>query len=159
MENKTNRLIEIQKIIEKHKVSGQDDLFRRLKRKKIRVSQSTLSRDLKTLKIAKIPFPDRAFIYALPDVTVKGIERKQKKNLYTEEIISVDFSNNLSLIKTTPGYANGIASNIDELNLFEILGTIAGDDTILIIPREGVSRVDITNALILKIPELKKIIN
>jgi len=158
MENKTKRLIEIRDIIEKHKVSGQDDLYKRLKRKGVIVSQSTLSRDLKTLGVARIPDKDKGFVYAMPGKKVKDAERKKRKSLNTGEIISAGFSNNMLLIKTTPGYANGIASNIDEMDIFEILGTIAGDDTILIVPADGVSKADIINALVLKLPELKTIL-
>ena len=61
--------------------------------------------------------------------------------------ISMDFAQHMALIRTRPGYANSIASAIDELNAFEILGTIAGDDTILLIPRDGISRVDVKNTL------------
>jgi transcriptional regulator of arginine metabolism len=61
--------------------------------------------------------------------------------------ISIDFAHHMAIIRTRPGYANSIASAIDELNSYELLGTIAGDDTILLIPREGVNREDIKNTL------------
>jgi transcriptional regulator of arginine metabolism len=70
--------------------------------------------------------------------------------------ISIKFANKLGVIKTMPGYAPSIASMIDKSNPFEIVGTIAGDDTILIIPHDNVSERDILNTLILIIPELKE---
>ena len=73
--------------------------------------------------------------------------------------VSIVFANRLGVIKTHPGYASSIASIIDNSSPFEIVGTIAGDDTILIIPHENVSEKDVINALVLIIPELKSKLN
>jgi transcriptional regulator of arginine metabolism len=64
----------------------------------------------------------------------------------------MDFAHHMGVIRTLPGYANSIAYTIDEMDAFEILGTIAGDDTILLIPREGVSREDVKNVLSVLFP-------
>jgi transcriptional regulator of arginine metabolism len=66
--------------------------------------------------------------------------------------MSLEFARNMAVVKTHPGYAASIASAIDELNAFEIMGTIAGDDTILLIPRDDVGREDIKNALAVLFP-------
>ena len=67
--------------------------------------------------------------------------------LQTPGFISINFSGNIGIIKTRPGYASSIAYNIDASNLPEILGTIAGDDTIVIVIKEGVSHEEVTESL------------
>ena len=69
--------------------------------------------------------------------------------------VSIQFANKLGIIRTLPGYAPSIASLIDKFNPFEIVGTLAGDDTILIIPHDNVTEKDVINTLIIIIPELK----
>jgi transcriptional regulator of arginine metabolism len=69
--------------------------------------------------------------------------------------LSIEFSGNFAVIKTVPGYASSIASRIDKDDYFEILATIAGDDTILVIPREGVNKNDVLNVLAMIMPEIK----
>lgn len=97
------------------------------------VTQATLSRDMKQLKIIKKPDSD-SYAYSLPETLDKPP-------------LKVEFSGNLAVIKTRPGYAMGIASDIDRKTVPEIVGTIAGDDTILLIPREGYSREQVITAL------------
>lgn len=106
------------------------------------VTQSTLSRDIRQLKIAKIHDEEGNYTYRLPDYPVYAPTRTEPLRPST-----IEFSGNLAVIKTRPGYAMGIASDIDTFSPYEILGTIAGDDTILIIPREGISREKVIDAL------------
>jgi transcriptional regulator of arginine metabolism len=76
-------------------------------------------------------------------------------NYLADGFRNLQFSGNLAVLSTRPGYASSIASLIDRSSPFEIVGTIAGDDTILIIPHDNVSEQDVINALVLIIPELK----
>ena len=69
--------------------------------------------------------------------------------------ISIDFSSNMAVIRTRPGYASRLAYDIDDHNFEEILGTIAGDDTILLVLREGCLRTDVLSALALVIPNIQ----
>ena len=109
----------------------------------ISVTQATLSRDIKQLKIVKAHDENGNYVYRLP------IYRSKESALLSVKSgkFNIEFSGNLAVIKTRPGYAMGIASDIDTNAPQEILGTIAGDDTILIIPREGFSRESVLDAL------------
>ena len=143
MKNKTDRLHIIKEVVAEQNISNQDDLLRILKQKGFSLTQATLSRDLKRLRVTKVPDEMGEYRYALPH------------NMYAEKagetkIIgsnSLEFSGPLAVLKTRSGYAGGIAAEIDEHVSNAILGTIAGDDTILIIPREGFSRAEITELL------------
>ncbi len=156
--NKQKRYIAIQEIISKHQIRGQDELLNKLEKKGFSLTQATLSRDLKFLKVARISDNKEGYIYVLPQNLTK-INITTDEPMHVENIKSIEFSNNMGVMKTSTGFANGIALKIDNMELYEILGTIAGDDTILIIPREGITRREILNALMARIPELTKIIN
>jgi len=155
MKNKTQRLLEIKNIISKEKISNQEELLHKLKGVGLNYTQATLSRDLKFLKVSRIIDEGKGYIYQLPNSTRTQDEKKLNKNVPMVGFKSLNFANNLGVIKTIPGYASGIASLIDNLNLFEVLGTIAGDDTILIIPNEGITNQDVINSLLVSIPDLK----
>ena len=136
MRNKTKRLLTIRKLIESELISSQEELLFRLKEMNVEATQSTLSRDLKFMKVAKIP------------ESIQNEQREEKVSaIITDTILSIDFSGNMAVIKTLPGYANAVTVLIDSENYFEILGTIAGDDTIFIVMREGVSRSELIEAL------------
>ncbi len=143
MNAKEQRLKAICEIVHSEKVRNQDDLLKGLKRKGFNATQATLSRDIKQLKIIKTHDVDDQYIYTLPEPTPAVSE----EILMVSESLRIEFSGNLAVLKTRPGYAMGIAFDIDAHAPQEILGTIAGDDTILIIPREGYSRESIAAAL------------
>lgn len=153
MGNRTERLLAIKDIIASRKVSSQEELLLLLDRKGLKYTQATLSRDLKFLKVNKISDPEKGYIYELPGQ--HQVSNEIAETYAAQGFVSIQFSNRLGVIKTLPGYASSIASLIDKAGPFEIIGTIAGDDTILIIPQENVTERDIINSLILIIPELK----
>lgn len=142
----------IKNIITAQKVGSQEELLSILEKEGYVTTQATLSRDLKFLKVAKVPDPEAGYIYSLRDGGMKIADDNQHDEFPLIGVESIEFSGNLSVIKTKPGFANGVASVIDSHGLYEILGTIAGDDTILLIAREGVSKNDVVNALALFIP-------
>jgi transcriptional regulator of arginine metabolism len=158
MKNRTQRLLEIKKIISENKISSQEELLQQLEQQGLSYTQATLSRDLKFLKVSRVVDEEMGYIYKLPSVVKDEDVKSLKENFAFLGFRSLKFSNNFGVIKTHPGYAPGIASLIDGLDLFEILGTIAGDDNILIIPNEGVGKHDIINSLTLAIPELKEML-
>ena len=154
MKGKSERLSAIKTIIKSQPVGSQEELLNLLEKNGFLTTQATLSRDLKQLQVAKVPHPEKGYIYELPKG--KSIGAITKDELFPMAgIESIDFSGNLAVMKTQPGFANGIASIIDNNDPFEILGTIAGDDTILLITREGISRPSIINALVTFLPGLK----
>ena len=153
MNSKTKRIIVIKQLIQQYKISSQEDLLEKLKKEGFEYTQATLSRDLNFLKTIKVPDENGNYIYSLPE---NGNSLKNENNrLPLKGFISIEFSNQLAVIKTNSGYATGIASTIDSANIFEILGTVAGDDTIIVIPREGVKKSDVVNSLISNFSELE----
>jgi len=142
MYSKKERLESIRQIIQKETIGNQEELLNKLNEKGFSTTQATLSRDIKQLNIVKIADNEGNYVYQLPNYTAfmqpKGEHVNHPK---------IEFSGNLAVVKTRPGYAMGIAWDIDQHAPGEILATIAGDDTILIIPREGISRGEIIKAL------------
>ncbi len=155
MKLKAQRLAAIKNIITSQKVSSQEELLTLLEKDGFLTTQATLSRDLKFLKVAKVPYTDLGYIYELPQAVSKPTEDNHE-DFPLSGVETIDFTGNLAVIKTRPGFANSIASVIDRHNPYEILGTIAGDDTILLINREGVSKGHILEVLSLFIPGLKE---
>ncbi len=144
MKNKRNRLIIISEILRSTLVGSQEELLKLLSEKQCEVTQATLSRDLKLLKVSKTPLSNGAYKYILPPVNKpQPIEGTYSNLLSHGAVLSLEFSGQLGVVKTKPGYASAIAWDIDNKANEQVLGTIAGDDTILVIPREGVSREDI----------------
>lgn len=153
MGNRTERLLAIKEIITSKKISSQEELLSILDARGLNYTQATLSRDLKFLKVNKISDPEKGYVYELPDQHTH-LGNEVAESYAAQGFVSIQFSNHLGVIKTLPGYASSIAALIDKARPFEIIGTIAGDDTILIIPHEKVSERDVLNALVLVIPEL-----
>jgi transcriptional regulator of arginine metabolism len=156
MKNRVQRRLDIRKIISKGSVHSQDELLKTLWGKGHELTQATLSRDLKFLQVAKVPHPVNGYVYVIPGNGQGTVNKTELRNNYLADgVRGLQFSGNLAVMTTSPGYANSIAAVIDSSNIWEILGTVAGDDTILIILREGVSKNDLREALISVIPGLK----
>ena len=150
MKQKTERLLAIREVILNNKVCNQEELLNYMLDKGFELTQATLSRDLKQLKVAKVPLPEGDYVYTIPGV--KNMTDEASNRFMAQGWISIDFSGNLAVIKTKPGFANGIASIIDQRGAYEIFGTIAGDDTILVILREGYSKPDVLTVFTLLFP-------
>jgi len=120
----------IKSLITSKDIANQTELVKELKAKKIEVTQATLSRDLVELGIIRMP-TEEGYRYELktnePEPVLRGMT--------AEEIISVNANENLIVMRTFPGRAQGVAFLLDSKKDSEILGTIAGDDTILIVPK------------------------
>lgn len=142
MSTKQQRLNAIRDIINTQDVESQEELLQLLEEKGYSATQATLSRDIRQLKIAKIHV-EGGYVYRFPGHG--GLQ--QPIDSQAQSYPSIEFSGNIAVVKTAPGYAMGIAGDIDRQGPEEILATIAGDDTILIIPREGYSREQVANAL------------
>ncbi len=156
MKKRTERLLAIKRIISSYRISSQEELLEKLSELGFTYTQATLSRDLKFLKVAKVVDESMGYVYILPEMRSAKEEPRTELNLPINGFLSIDFNDNFAVIKTLPGYAASIAFAIDNLKAYEILGTIAGDDTILIIPREKVLRTDLRNLLAMVIPAIDK---
>ena len=155
MKTKVQRLSMLKKIVKTEKVSSHDELLKKLNRQGYQITQATLSRDLKYLRVGKIPDDRKGYIYKLP-----GEGKDQEIPVMTNGFpmsgfVSLEFGSGLGIMKTLPGYAGSLASAIDLTHPFEIIGTVAGDDTILIVPRDGASRNAVANALAELFPLLR----
>lgn len=148
MKNKKERLSVISEILRFQVMGSQEELLDLLREKGYDVTQATLSRDLKVMKVAKTPLSNGAYKYVLPP-QIKPISDELSSLNFTSHgaVLSLDFSGHLALVKTKPGYASAIAWDIDSRVSNEVLGTIAGDDTVLLIPRDGVTREEIMKVI------------
>ena len=141
MKVKNNRLEALRLIISSQQLGSQDELLNALQKEGFKLTQATLSRDLKQLKVAKAASMSGNYVYVLPNETM--YKRVSSPNSIREMMkvpgfVSINFSGNIGIIKTRPGYASSIAWNIDNSDVPEILGTIAGDDTIFIVIKDGI---------------------
>jgi transcriptional regulator of arginine metabolism len=132
MRKRRRRLDVIRDIIRTEVIHNQEDLLKRLEENGYPIAQGTLSRDMRQLNIIRIHAPNNAYVYRFSD--------EVKTDLPAVNNPLIEFSGNLAVIKTRPGYAMSIASDIDASDPAEVLATLAGDDTVLVIPREGFDR-------------------
>ena len=155
---KKDRLETLRMIISSQELGSQDELLAALQKEGFKLTQATLSRDLKQLKVAKAATMSGNYVYVLPNVTMyKRISTPSqiREMMQVPGFLSVNFSGNIGVIKTRPGYASSIAYNIDNSNIPYILGTIAGDDTIMIVVREDSTEKDVVNALSAVVPNMR----
>lgn len=131
---KYSRHAKILEIIENNVVRTQEEIAEKLKEIGMDVTQATISRDIKELRLIKVMNEDGRYIYA-PFSQSENTMSSKMMTILTQSFVSSDYTNNLIIVKTLPGMAQAAASAIDALNWSEIVGTIAGDDTIMIICR------------------------
>lgn len=141
--NKGQRHIKIREMISNHDIETQDDLVELLKDANFNVTQATVSRDIKELHLVKVPMNDGRYKYSLPADQRFNPLQKLKRTL-TDSFISIDYADHLIIMKTLPGNANAIGALIDKLDWEDLMGTICGDDTILIICRSKDSSADVS---------------
>lgn len=150
---KNNRHKIIEEIIRANEINSQEELLNKLTSRNVEITQATLSRDIKELKIVKTPTADGSYAYRMRDTILQTEASKETATPSPFSFISMGFSGQLVVVKTRPGYAMGLAGEIDEKAKDTVLGTVAGDDTILIIPIEGVSRKRLIESLSDFIPQ------
>jgi transcriptional regulator of arginine metabolism len=155
MNQKTQRLATIRKIIRSEMIGSQEELIARLDECGIKITQSTLSRDLKFMNVAKVPHKNKGYIYVLPNAAQH--ESNISSNI-SDNITSLTVSGNLGVLKTKSGYASAISVPIDNIDCPAILGTIAGDNTVLIVLREDANRNQVVEALLHIFPMMSNIL-
>jgi transcriptional regulator of arginine metabolism len=142
--NKGQRHIRIRDIITNNDIETQDELVDTLKEAGFNVTQATVSRDIKELHLVKVPLMDGRYKYSLPADQRFNPLQKLKRSLM-DAFVKVESAGHLLVMKTLPGNAMAIGALIDHLDWEEILGTICGDDTCLIICRTPDDTENITN--------------
>ena len=157
MKERLARLEVVQKLLKKEKIMSQYTLLEHLQKEGLEVTQATLSRDLKALKVGKISDGKGGYIYSLPG----GADYSEAGQDYIHDIlkgcVSMDWSGNIVIIKTYSGYTDPVSLALDNLGFDEVLGTISGrDDTVAVFLREGVKGEDFMEKINKKIPGLEK---
>ena len=140
---KALRHTKIKEIIEERPVETQEDLAEALREKGIEVTQATVSRDIKELMLIKVPAGNGSYHYAFPNEQNVVFSQTRMERMFQDSVLSIDYSLNLIVLRTMPGTAQAVAYTIDTVKWPEILGTVAGDDTICVIvkPPEAVGSV------------------
>ena len=143
---KTNRQSKIIEIIQKNEVETQDELSALLEKDGFRVTQATVSREISELKLTKIPTAGGRQKYAVITDAPENLSKKYERVL-REGFLSMDMAQNILVIKTVSGMASAVCAAIDAMKMREIVGSIAGDDTIMC----AIRTVDDTYAVMKKI--------
>ena len=156
--SKKDRLAALRLVILSNELGSQEEVIQAMARQSIAITQATLSRDMKQLKVAKAANSEGRYVYALPEESAyRRVHRPQtpaQNILPSPGYKSIQFSGNMGVIRTHPGFASSLASNIDQLTPRDVIGTIAGDDTIFIVLRDGAKHVDVVDHLSAIIPEM-----
>lgn len=159
MSKRKKERIEILKmLISSKELSSQEEVLQELAAEGYDITQATLSRDMKQLRIAKAASMNGKSVYVLPNETMyRRIKEPETATalLHSPGFVSLNYSSNIAVIKTRPGYASAIAYNIDISDVPEVLGTIAGDDTIFLVLKDGTIRSELEYNLSRLIPNLR----
>jgi transcriptional regulator of arginine metabolism len=156
MKERLIRLEAIQMLIKTNRIGSQDALLGLLEKEGFAVTQATLSRDLKLLKVGKISEGTNGYVYSLPS----DAERQESNHAYMNDFmrgyISIEWSGNIVVIKTSSGHSGTVALAVDNLGLNDVLGTLAGrDNTVFVCLREGVTGEEFLSHMKENIPELE----
>jgi transcriptional regulator of arginine metabolism len=137
MTTKFDRQGAILRLVQEHRLSTQEEVAEALRRQGVEAVQATISRDIAQLGLTKVRDEAGRLVYALPGAA--DLDRLSELTAALRRwAVSLDSSANLLVIHTPPGYANALARAIDQARLPDVLGTVAGDDTITVIAREGI---------------------
>lgn len=139
---KNVRQVAILEVIEKQAIETQEELAEALRQRGIKATQATVSRDIRELRLLKVLTPSGTYKYATADKAVSGLTDRFARML-KESLLSVASSGHLIVVKTLSGSANMAAEALDSLHWQEILGSLAGDNTLLLIIREDASAADV----------------
>ena len=130
---KLKRQLKILEIIKEYPIETQEELVKKLKESGFDVTQATVCRDIKELNLIKVLGKNNKFKYALSNTAVISGNDERLKRFFKTSVLNIDYSENIIVIKTLPGEAMGVASAVDMANWQEIIGTIGGDDNILVV--------------------------
>ena len=135
---KQKRQLAIIELIEREEISTQEELTEKLKNMGFKVTQATVSRDIKELKLIKVHSDKKGNKYSRVTSEISKTSSESSAKLYTiieEAVTNIDYANNIVIIRTIQGMAQGVAYAIDNLHQDGVMGTIAGDDTIMIVTK------------------------
>lgn len=133
---KNARQMAILSIIEKDNIETQEELAAKLRDIGIVVTQATVSRDIKELRLLKVLTPDGSYKYATVDKAEHGVSERLVR-MFIDSVLSISYAENLIVVRTLPGSANAAGEAIDSMRWPEVLGTISGDNTIFVAVRSS----------------------
>jgi transcriptional regulator of arginine metabolism len=142
---RSSRLILIEKLVLEKKIISQEELLRLMEGTGAKCTQATLSRDLRQLGISRGFDGKGGYRYLLPDKKTQAAETIPGHE--SEAVTGITWARGMMLIHTHPGFASAVALKIDRAGRYEIAGTVAGDDTILLIPRDSISNEAVEECL------------
>lgn len=159
MKSRNERMEVLRLILTNTEVGSQEALLKELEADGYKVTQATLSRDLQKLKAAKVASAT-GYRYMLPENPLyrRRINAEIPGFLRNTGFVGLEFSGNIAILRTRPGYAAGIATDIDEHNFDSVAGTLAGDDSVLVIVRENYDRNVVMADLAQILPAIKSMI-
>jgi transcriptional regulator of arginine metabolism len=140
---KSLRQRKIIEIISSLKIETQEELANSLRKLGFVITQATISRDIKELGLIKVPNPAGSYHYAVPQEIKVNSLKERLRRLFIENVLKLDFSENLIIVHTLSGTAHAVAASLDKAEWPNVIGTVAGDDTILIVvkPKTAVETV------------------
>lgn len=131
--HRSQRLALLAQLIGERKFSSQEELAHALARARVPVTQATLSRDLRSLGVGKRPGPNGKAVYQLPGHPSETLDRERQLLDLRAFVNEIRVAANLAVVRTPPGHANGVARAIDQLAFDRLVGSVAGDDTVLVV--------------------------
>lgn len=156
MKERQLRLAAIKRIIRSNRIRSQEKLLTFLEEEGYSVTQATLSRDLKLLKVGKVSEGAEGYFYTLPSEE----ERRESERSFIQDFrrgyVSIEVSGNVAVVRTLTGHADSVGFALDNLNITEIIGTVSGNDTVIAVLREGTDRAELLARLKEKVPELEE---
>lgn len=144
---KSTRHSKIKEIIDKQKIETQEDLAIALRKGGIDVTQATVSRDIKELMLVKVPDADGRYVYAYPKEHSMILTTNRLTRTFQESILEIRHNEALIILRTLPGTAQSVAFAVDYMKWPEILGTIAGDDTVFLAIDKKENMIPIINRI------------
>ena len=147
MRQKVPRHKEIMAVVQRQFVSTQGQIAAALQERGMQVSQATLSNDLKELGLVKTPAEDGRLRYCLPTGNASVYPRRMLKQELVDFLVDMDSAGHLLVLKTPPGNAPGLAAALDRISWNEVVGTVAGDDTILVVCKTPEETADVMNRI------------
>jgi transcriptional regulator of arginine metabolism len=156
VKERSSRLKAIKRIIRTHTINSQEKLLGYLRQEGFHVTQATLSRDLKLLKVGKQSEGTNGYFYTLPSEE----ERKEAERNYVLDFqrgyVSLEISGSIAVVRTLNGHADSVAIALDNMGIAEILGTVAGNDTVIVVVREGVDRDQFVDIIRERVPDFEE---
>ena len=137
MRSKQARQAKIRELLQGEAIETHERLAAALLQRKVEVSQSTLSKDLRELGVVRAPLPDGGFRYTLPESGVSLRDRQILEREVRDYLVDAEQARNLVVVRTVSGHAQSVCEAIDRIGWPEIMGTIAGENTIFIASRTG----------------------